>query len=336
MRLIAYMAKRLLFLIPVMFGVLVVTFVIARVLPGDPIYLLVPKDADAATVAAVREELGLDKPIATQFVIYLRDAVRGDLGRSIITGNPVLTDIRNRFPATLELTLLGLGLCVLVSIPLGVIAAVRRDGLIDHASRMVSLLGVSLPSFWLALLLVYLLFFKLGWAPPPLGRGPIGFHIEPVTGMYTVDALLSRDWVGFAQALHYLALPVISLALINMAPLTRLTRSSMIEALNSEYIRFALAAGLPKRIIYFRLALKNALLAPLTLLGIIFGLLLGGAVIIETIFAWPGLGLWAVNAATQSDYAPVQAFALLSALAKVVVYLLTDLVYFAIDPRIRY
>jgi peptide/nickel transport system permease protein len=336
MRLMAYAARRLLFLIPVMFGVLVVTFVVARVLPGDPTYLLVPKDADAATVAAVRQELGLDKPVGAQFIIYMRDVLRGDLGRSIITGNPVLIDIRHRFPATLELTLLGLGLCVFVAIPLGVIAAVRRDGLIDHVSRVVSLLGVSLPSFWLALLLVYFLFFKLGWAPPPLGRGPVGFQPETITGLYTVDTLLARDWSGFARAIHFLALPVVSLALINMAPLARLTRSSMIEALNSEYVRFALAAGLPKRTIYFRLALKNALLAPLTLLGIIFGQLLGGAVIIETIFAWPGLGLWAVNAATQSDYAPVQAFVLLAAAARVLVFLLTDLAYAAIDPRIRY
>ncbi|MDR7555487.1 MAG: ABC transporter permease [Armatimonadota bacterium] len=336
MRLLKYTVKRLLFLAPVMLGVLVVTFIVARILPADPIYLLVPADADKITVDAVRRELGLDKPVYAQFIGYLKGVVRGDLGTSIHTGNPVTADIRHRFPATLELTLLGLALCVFVSIPLGVFAAVRRDGLVDHVARIVSLVGVSLPSFWLALLLVYLLFFKLGWAPPPLGRGPVGFSPPTITGMYSVDTLLAGDWQGFLVVLRYLALPVISLALINMAPLTRLTRSSMIEALGSEYVRFALAAGIPKRTIYFRLALKNALLPPITLLGIIVGFLLGGAVIIETIFAWPGLGLWAVNAAMQSDYAPVQAFALLAAGVKVIVYLLTDLVYFAIDPRIRY
>lgn len=336
MRLLAYTARRSLFLIPVLMGVLLVTFVIARVLPANPIYLLVPRDADQQTFERVRHELGLDRPLYVQFGYYLRDLLHGNLGNSIHTGNPVTTDIRQRFPATLELTLLSLALCVFVSIPLGVIAAVRRDGMVDHVSRAVSLAGVSLPSFWLALLLVYFFFFKLGWAPPPLGRGPVGFAPVPITGMYTVDTLVRGDLAGFVTALKYLALPVISLALINMAPLTRLTRSSMIEALSSDYIRYALAAGLPKRTIYFRLALKNALLAPITLLGIIFGLLLGGAVIIETIFAWPGIGLWAVNAATQSDYGPVQGFALLAAAIRVLVNLLTDTVYFAIDPRIRF
>lgn len=336
MRLAVYAMKRLLFLAPVMFGVLVVTFVIARVLPADPIYLLLPRDADQSTVEAVRVELGLDKPVYIQFGLYIRDILRGDLGDSIHTGNPVLVDIRNKFPPTLELTLLGLGLCIFFSIPLGVIAAVRRDGPVDHISRVISLLGVSLPSFWLALLLVYFLFFELGWAPPPLGRGPIGFSPPMITGMHTVDTLLARDWSGFLTALRYLALPVFSLALIYMAPLTRLTRSGMIEALNSEYVRFALASGISKRTIYFRLALKNALLAPITLFGIIFGYLLGGTVIIETIFAWPGLGLWAVNAATQADYGPVQGFALLAAASKVIIYLLTDLAYFVVDPRIRY
>jgi len=335
-RLLVYTIKRLMYLAPVMFGVLAVTFVIARLLPADPVALLLPPDADQITIDAVRAELGLDKPLHIQFVTYLRDVLRGDFGNSVHTGNLVLVDIRHRLPATLELTLLGLALCVFVSIPLGVVAAVRRDGLIDHINRLVSLVGVSLPSFWLALLLVYWLFFLLEWAPPPLGRGPLGFAPHVVTGMYTIDTLLGGDWRGFLTALHFLALPVVCLALINMAPLTRLTRSSMIEALNSDYTRFALAAGIPRRVIYFRLALKNALLAPITLLGVIFGRLLGGAVIIETIFAWPGLGLWAVNAATQSDYAPVQAFTLLAAASQVIVYLLTDLAYFTIDPRIRY
>jgi len=237
MRLLRYIVRRLLFLIPVALGVLVVTFVIARLLPADPLYLLLPRDADAVTINRITAELGLDKPVHVQFVIYIRDLLRGDLGKSIHTGNPVTVDIGNRFPATLELTLLGLALCVFVSIPLGVVAAVRRDGAIDHVSRVISLLGVSLPSFWLALLLVFFLFFKLGWAPPPLGRGPVGFSPEHITGLYLVDTALVGDWRGFLVSLRYLVLPVVSLALINMAPLTRLTRSSMIEALNSEYVR---------------------------------------------------------------------------------------------------
>jgi peptide/nickel transport system permease protein len=336
MRVLRYVGKRLLFLGPVLFGVVTVVFIVARMLPGDPVHLLAPRDADAQTLAVIRTELGLDKPILAQFGRYLADIGRGDFGRAIHTGNPVLVDISNRFPATLELTILGLALCILVSIPLGVLAAVRRNGPLDHVSRLTSLLGVSIPSFWLALLLIYTFFFHLNVAPPPLGRGPIGFDPTRVTGLYTVDTLLAGDLAGLWTAAHHLVLPVFSLALINMAPLTRLTRASMIEALGSDYVRYALAAGVPRRVVHFRLALKNALLAPITMIGILVGNLLGGAVIIETIFAWPGLGLWAVTAATQSDYAPVQAFALFAATTKVLVYLLTDLAYFAIDPRIRY
>jgi peptide/nickel transport system permease protein len=335
-RLAQYVLKRVLLLIPVAVGVLVVTFFVGRVLPGDPMHLLLPPDADQRTIDQVRKELGLDKSIPVQFVLYLRDLIKGDLGKSIHTGNTVVQDIEQRFPATFELVTLGLIVSIILSIPLGVIAAVRRDGMLDHASRLFSLLGVSLPSFWLALLLIYFLFFKLGWAPAPLGRGPIGFGPEPITGLHTVDTLLRGDVAAFATAAKYLVLPVFTLAVVNMAPLTRLTRASMIEALNSEHVRFAFASGLPRRTIYFRLALKNALIAPVTMIGIIYGYLLGGVVLVEAIFAWPGLGLWAVNAAVQNDYAPVQGFALLAAASRVVVFLATDLVYFAIDPRIRY
>lgn len=337
MRLLRYVGKRLLYLIPVMLGVLLVTFFVARVLPTDPVYVLLPRDnVDQAMIDQIRRELGLDKPVIVQFGIYVQQLLKGDLGDSFHTGNTVLQDLRQRMPATVELTTIALLLCAFVSIPLGVMAAVRRDGLLDHVGRGLSLVGVAMPSFWLGLMLVYFLFFKLDWFPPPLGRAPIGFDVPAVTGMYTVDTLLAGDWKGFFSAVHYLALPTITLAAVNMAPLARLTRSSMIEVLGSEYVRTARASGVSEFMINYRLALKNALLAPVTMLGQIYGNLLGGTVIIELIFAWPGLGQYAVNAAAQGDYAPVQAFAILAASARVLVFLLTDLIYFTIDPRIRY
>jgi len=331
-----YIAKRLLFLLPVLLGVLVVTFIIARVLPGDPLHLMLGQEVDDALIEQVRHEMGLDRPIWTQFWLYVTGLLRGDWGMAWHTGNPVLFDIKHRFPATFELVTVGLFLSVAVSIPLGVIAAVRRDGLIDHLCRGFSLLGVSLPSFWLGLLLIYFFFYKLGWFPPPLGRAPVGFEIQRITGLYLVDTLLQGNFRGFLTCLHYMVLPVTTLAMINMAPMARLTRSSMIEVLGSDYIQAARAAGIPGRVVVFRLALKNALLAPVTMIGIIYGLLLAGTVIAETIFAWPGIGSWAVNAASANDYAPLQGFALLAAFFRVVIFLLTDLAYFWIDPRIRY
>lgn len=336
MRLIQYIIKRLLFLIPVMLGVLVVTFFIARILPGDPLFLMIGREVDQELIDQVRLEMGLDKPVTVQFYLYVKGIVRGDLGMAWHTGNPVAYDIKHRFPATFELTTLGLLVSVAFSIPFGVIAAVRRDGVLDHLCRGVSLVGVSLPSFWLGLVLIYFLFFTLHIFPPPLGRCPIGMTVPRITGLYLIDSLLLGDIGAFFTSIYYLILPVFTLALINMAPLTRLTRSSMIEVINSDYVRAARAAGISERIVTYRLALKNALLPAVTMIGLMYGQLLAGTVIAETIFSWPGLGLWAVNAAAANDYAPIQAFALLSAVLRVIVFLIVDLLYFAIDPRIRY
>jgi peptide/nickel transport system permease protein len=337
MRLALYVFQRLLYLIPVCLGVLLVTFIIARVLPTDPVYLLVPpQDTTPETLARVRAELGLDQPLPVQFLDYIKGVASGNLGDAFHTGNPVWEDLRAKFPATFEITTLALIFCVLVSIPLGVISAVRRDGIVDHVSRVVSLAGIAMPQFWLALLLIYFLFYQFHWFPPPLGRAPVGFQVHQVTGLYTVDTLLAGDLPGFWEALKFMALPVLTLVLVNMAPLTRLTRSAMIDVLGSEYVRSARAAGVDERTINYRLALKNALLPPVTMIGQIYGNLLNGAVVVEIIFAWPGLGLYAVNAASQGDYAPVQAFALLAAGLRVIVFLATDLVYFVIDPRIRF
>jgi len=337
MKLLSYILRRLLYLIPVLLVVVTLVFFVGRVLPGDPVHLVLGRqDMDEVALRAAIKELGLDKPLWEQFKDYIEGLLHGDLGMSWHTRNPVSRDIAARFPATLELTTVALAICVFIAIPLGVIAAVRRDGLLDHSCRMVSLVGIAMPSFWLALLLIYVGFFKLRWFPPPMGRVPIGFDCPNVTGMFLIDTLLSGNVAGFFTAFKYLLLPVISLTLINMAPLTRLTRSTMIEVLQSDYIKAAQAAGLGERIIQYKFALKNAIIPPITMLGMMYGRLLGGAVIVELLFAWPGLGLWAVNAAKASDYAPLQALALLTAFIRVVVFLILDLVYFALDPRIRY
>lgn len=337
MRLLLYIAKRLVYLLPVTFGVLAVTFVVGRILPGDPIHLLVRvEDMDAASIAAARRQLGLDRPIIEQFVLYCTNLLRGDFGVSYVTGNQVLADLKQRLPATLELTSISLLVTALLALPLGVFAAVYRDKPIDHLARILSLVGVAIPAFWLGLLLIQFLYFNLNWLPAPLGRLPIGTNLVPVTGFYTIDSLLAGDLAAFGAVLLHLAMPVMALSVRSLAAVTRMTRSSMIEVLSADFILSARAQGLSNRSVYFRLALRNALLSPVTVLGQQFGQLLGGAVVVEFVFAWPGLGFWAVTSATSSDYAPVQAFAVLAAALNVLVFLIVDIVYFWLDPRIRY
>jgi len=336
MHLIKYAIRRLLLLFPVLMGVLIIAFFLTRILPGDPLHLMLGPESDEILVERVRQEMGLDKPLPTQFWIYLTGLLKGDWGTAWHTGNPVLEDIKNKFPVTFELVTLGLILCIMIAIPIGVLTAIRRDGFADHFFRGFALIGSSIPSFWLALLLIYFFYYQLDWFPPPMGRVPIGFTVQRVTGMNLVDTLLEGNWVGFLACLKHITLPVITLSLINMAPIIRLTRSAMIEVLNSDYILAARAAGLPRSLVIFRLALKNALLAPITMIGIIYGLLLSGTVITETIFAWPGIGLWSLDAAKASDYAPLQGFAILAAFTRVLIFFITDLVCFWIDPKIRY
>jgi len=333
---IYFIFRRLVLMFPIIFGVLVITFIIGRVIPADPIYLFVGQEDDPAFIQGLREELGLDEPIWTQFYCYLKSFLKGDLGMCWSTRNPVTTDLGVRLPATFELIIVSLIVCVVLALPLGVLAAVKRDSISDHVSRVVSLAGVAIPGFWLGLLLIYLLFFKLHWAPPPMGR--IGFRtqIDSVTGFYLIDALLAGDLRAFGEVWAYLALPVAALSLRKLAQLTRLVRSTMIEVLSSDYIQTAHSQGLKQRLINYRLALKNALLPPITQIGQMFGDLIGGAVIIELVFAWPGAGRWAITSALAGDFAPIQAFAVICAVARVFSFLLTDILYTIIDPRIRY
>jgi peptide/nickel transport system permease protein len=323
--------------VPVIIGVIVISFILTRALPGDPAVYFAGAMADEQSIQQVREALGLDKPLVTQFFLYVGDLARGDLGRSVSTGQPVLTDLAMRLPASLELTISALVLSCLIAIPLGVLAAVRQGSWVDHLCRVLVTAGVSLPTFFTGILLVYVFYYLLGWAPSPLGRLDFIYFEPPrVTGFYLIDSLIDGDLETFAATLRQLALPTITLALFTLAPIARMTRAAMLQALSSDYIRTARAAGLSRGKVVFGYGLRNALLPVVTTLGMVFSFVLGANVLVEKVFAWPGIGSYAVEALVASDYAAVQGFVLAMALLFVTLNLIIDLSYALIDPRIGF
>ncbi len=328
--------RRLATVIPSLLGVILVTFLLTRALPGDPAAYFAGPAATPQAVEEVRRQLGLDRPLPEQFLRYVADLARGDLGTSLTTGQPVAYEIATRLPASAELTLLGLVLAVSVAIPLGVLAATRPGSLVDHACRVIATAGVSLPVFFTGLLLVYVFYFLLGWAPAPLGRLDIFFSPPPhLTGFYLIDSLAAGDVETFLAALSQLWLPALTLAVFSLAPIARMTRASMLAVLASEFIRTARASGLAPRKVIVAYALRNALLPVVTTLGMVFSFLLGANVLVEKVFAWPGIGSYAVEALIAGDYAPVQGFVLSMAVLYVLLNLAIDLLYGVIDPRVR-
>lgn len=329
--------KRLLGAVPSVIGVLVVTFLLTRALPGDPAAFFAGPAATPQAIEEIRKSLGLDKSLPEQFVVYLEDLVRGDLGNSVATGQPVATEIRTRLPASLELTLYSLLVSVLIAVPLGVLAATRPGSVVDHTCRVVTTAGVSLPAFFTGLLLIYVLYYRLGWAPAPLGRLDI-FYSAPtsITGFYTIDALLEGNFEIFRAAVAQLILPVAALAIFTLAPLARMTRAAMLEVLNSDFIRTARASGLPKAKIVYGYAFRNAMLPVVTTLGMVFSFLLGANVLVEKVFSWPGIGTFAIEALIALDYAPIQGFVLTMALLYVGLNLAIDILYIVIDPRVGF
>jgi peptide/nickel transport system permease protein len=328
---------RVLQAIPVVIGVVVITFLLTRSLPGDPAVYFAGDAADAESIQEVREALGLDKPLPQQFFMYVADLLKGDWGNSLSTGQPVLSDLSRRLPASLELTLLALLLSCLIAIPLGVLAAVKPGSWRDHMCRVVVTAGVSLPTFFTGILLIYIFYYLLDIAPSPLGR--LGFlYIEPdrVTGFYLIDTALARDWETFMGAAKQLILPACTMAIFTLAPIARMTRAAMLQALSSDFIRTARAAGLSGRKVLLGYALRNALLPVVTTLGMVFSFALGANVLVEKVFAWPGIGSYAVDALVASDYAAVQGFVLAMALLFVALNLIIDLLYAVIDPRIGF
>lgn len=334
---LALIAKRVVSALPSVIGVIIVTFLLTRALPGDPAAYFAGPAATPQAIEEIRRSLGLDKTLPEQFVVYLKDLVQGDLGNSVATGQPVLAEILSRLPASLELTLSGLLVAVLVAVPLGVLAATRPGSLIDHACRVLTTAGVSLPAFFTGLLLVYILYYQLGWTPAPLGRLDI-FYSAPdrITGFFLIDALLAGDGEVFFAALKQLILPVVTLALFTLAPLARMTRAAMLEVLGSDFVRTARASGLPKAKIIYVYAFRNAMLPVITTLGMVFSFLLGANVLVEKVFSWPGIGTFAIEALIASDYAPIQGFVLTMALMYVCLNLAIDILYILIDPRVGF
>ncbi len=328
--------RRLALPVPGIVGVVVVSFLLNRALPGDPAAFFAGPAATREAVEEIRVKLGLDRSLPEQFALYVRDLLRGDLGTSLTTGQPVSRDLLARLPASLELTLAGLLLAVGVAVPLGVLAATRPGAWLDHLTRVVTTAGVSLPVFFTGLLLVYVFYYLLGWAPAPLGRlDAVSAPPPTVTGFLLVDAALAGDPETFRAALAHLVLPAVTLGLFAMAPIARMTRAAMLGVLGSDFVRTARASGLAPRTVLVTYALRNALLPVVTLLGMIFSFLLGANVLVEKVFAWPGVGSYALEALIASDYAPVQGFVLVMASLYVLLNLFIDVVYGLVDPRVR-
>ncbi len=335
MNLASYVARRLALMVLVVFGVLVITFVISHVIPADPVLAILGGNAPAEKVDALRRQLGLDRPLPQQFVSYISGAVRGDLGRSLRTGRPVWQDIRQYFPATVELTVSSMLVAIVLGIPLGVISATRRNQVQDHTTRVFSIVGVSMPVFWTGLVLLLLLYYRLGWLPGP-GRLDLAILPPPSrTRLLILDSLLAGNWAALGNAIAHLIMPAFVLGYVATATIARVTRSSMLDVLFQDYIRTARSKGLVERVVIVRHALRNALIPTVTVIGLVFGGLLEGSVLTETIFAWPGLGRYITTGYISFDYPAVMGGTLYIAVVFSIVNLLVDLTYAFLDPRIR-
>lgn len=332
---VKYVLRRLAYLLPQALGVSAVTFVLVRLLPGDPAFAIAGPAASEQALANIRSRMGLDRPLLEQFLLYMRDLTRGDLGTSWVTGNAVTDDLLVRVPATLELITLGLLISLLVGIPIGIIAAIGRGRAAKKGTATYGLLAGAIPDFWLGLILVYVLFYLLGWAPSPLGRLDLAVAApDRITGFLSVDSLLTGNWPAFRSAVAHLVLPVVTLVFVYMAPIVKMTRSTVEQVYESEFVEYLRLQGLSERTIVRR-ALKSAMPPVITIVGVLFGFLLGGAVLVESVFSWGGAGQYAVQSIVSSDYAAIQGFVLFAAAFTLVVYLLVDLAYFAVDPRLR-
>jgi peptide/nickel transport system permease protein len=331
------LVARLASALPTLIGVVLVTFVLSHLLPGDPAAYIAGPAATSDSIEQIRHQLGLDKPLLDQLGLYVVALAHGDLGTSLTSGQPVLDDIRHRLPASLELTFYALLIAVGVGIPLGVGAALRPRGVIDRLCNFISTFGQATPTFFLGLLLVFVFYYLLGWAPAPLGRLDVIYSSpNEITGFWTIDALISGDWSLLQPLAAQLVLPSITLALFGLGPLARVTRASMLEVLGSDYIRTARASGLPARKVLWTYAFRNAVLPVLNTSSVIFSYMLGASVLVEKVFGWPGIGAYAIDAVLASDFAPVQGFVLAMALLYVVMNLILDVVTGLLDPMVRF
>jgi peptide/nickel transport system permease protein len=306
-----------------------------RAIPGDPAQIILGQQATQEQVQQLRTHMGLDKPVIVQYALFLRDAVTGDLGKSIATGRPVTTELLVRFPATLELTAFAMLVAVVVGVPVGVISAVKQYSILDKITSVLALAGISMPIFWLAMILIVIFGVKLELLPFP-GRLSSGLSIQAFTGLVLVDSLLSGNFAGFWDGLKHLIMPALALGTIPMAVVMRMTRSSMLEVMGEDYVRTARAKGVVPWRVISKHALRNAMLPTVTVIGLQVGLLMGGAIITETIFSWPGVGQIAYESINRRDYAMIQGVVLYGATLFVLVNLLVDILYAVLDPRVRY
>ncbi len=332
---IRFILRRLFGLVLVLLGVSIITFALSQLVPIDPVAAALGQNARNEQIEAYRRELGLDRPAALQYASYVGRLLQGDLGKSIRTRRAVADDLRDFLPATIELSLAAMLVAVVLGVALGVIAALRRNGAIDAAARLFALIGGSLPIFFVGLLVLALFYSRLRWLPGP-GRLDAVLRPPPrFTGMYTLDSLIAGNWPLFRNALAHLVLPAATLGYFSTAVVLRMTRSAMLEVLGQDYVRTAKAKGLRDNVVILRHALKNAMIPVLTTIGIVFGSLLSGAVLTETIFGWPGIGRYATTSATSLDLPAVMGVTLVAAVVYPVVNLLVDIGYHLLDPRVK-
>lgn len=330
-----YVLRRIILLFPILFGVSLAVFLVMHLFTVDPAEIILGQYATPDQVAVVREELGLNKPIHVQFWDYISRAAQGDLGQSVITKTSITEELMKRFPATAELAVLAICIASVLGIGLGVVSAVKQNSLFDYGAMVVALLGVSMPIFWLGLMMIILFSVTLGWLPAS-GRIAVGFRPEEITGLYLLDSLLTGDTEAFWNALKHLMMPAIALGAYSTAIIARMTRATMLETIRQDYVRTARAKGLREPVVIVKHALRNALIPIVTVIGLQMGALLGGAVLTETVFSWPGIGSYIVDGIMVSDYPRVQGAVLLIATIFVLVNLIVDVLYCYLDPRIQH
>jgi peptide/nickel transport system permease protein len=331
MRIIALIARRIAWLAPTLAGLVAVVFLISRVIPSDPVALLAGETASRAQIEALRSKLGLDRPLAVQLFDYYRELMSGDLGTSLFTTRPVWADLSARLPATIELTFAAMLISVVIGIPLGVLAALNRNRLADHLLRMVSVAGLAMASFWLALMLQLHFAMDLRWLP--LQSRISGFPPPSITGFYVVDAALAGNLQRLGDALAHLTLPAVTLGIPALATVVRFTRAGVLETLQRNFVTYQRAMGIPVGLIVWKYVLRNSLISTVTQIGLLFGILLAGAVVVETVFQWPGIGAYAFEAILHADYAAVMGFTVYTGVVFGVVNLTVDVLHALLDPR---
>ncbi len=333
----AYIIRRLLFVIPILIGASLTIFIISNVLPGDPVALMLGPHATKEQVENLKQAWGIDKPIHLQYLAYVKGVIlKGDFGFSLQTRKPVIQDLFDRFPASLELSTVAMILSLLIGIPLGIISALKRNSLIDSFTRSFSLIGVSMPIFWLGFIVLLVFYLRLNLFS---GGGRISLFVsspDRITGFFLLDSLLTGNWNAFKSSLNHMVLPAFTLTFTLIAIISRITRSSMLEVLDQDYIRTARSKGLSEKIVILNHCLKNALLPIITVAGTLYGQLIGGLIVTEAVFNWPGMGRYMVDSILYLDFKPIMGFTIITAFAFVMINLVVDILYVFIDPRIRY